>query len=787
MDRNRLDCRDCRRHRRILAEPGRPSAAGGVCVGPKTNRHPVPQSSVDGRDSSRRSRTLLGYREARRPAHRGPSGGPDAGVLLGDGARRDRAWFPDRGADRAAGRGDAGAAGGAARGRRRRRRCDPARRREPPGWRAVHRAVGAGQSIQGGGRRHLAPGHRVRHDLRHCGGDAAGREARAAHEHRRRGRCSVDSHRALGVAVRPHRHLRARRADRHAVRLEPGAGDGLVHGGGHRRHTRVHRSRLSAVRLDSGRARAAAVPASRVSFHADGLLDDDVPGSPTDDDRRGRQGSSPPAPSLRIRPAAGRNDQPWWQRAVSGGRRPVHRAVVRHSLRHRADVPGRRGGVSGLTHGRGGPVGQRPQPLPGIPVDRFANRRHKHSPRPRSHTRHVSYDDKRHRPSERRRRRVGDRRSGVSLATLLIASPWIAVLFVVVHRFAARTPRLRDYEPSTSGPLVSVIIPARNEARNVERCVRSLLATTYSPIQVIVVDDRSTDGTASIVAQAAGTSVLLVRGVEPPVGWFGKQWAIMQGYRVAKGDLLLFADADTRHEPELLPRAVRGLHDERVDLFTVLPRQEMLTFWERLIQPHVFVALESRFAYLASVNRTRTYWNAIANGQFILTTRAAYEAVGTHEAVKHSVADDVMLAQNYVRAGKDIFIAQAREFMTTRMYGSLHEILAGWTKNLALGAPLMMPPIPAVRALLPYVMWTPALAWIAPPLVWLIAGGGWGFAAIATLVSLLTWIIIYAVESAPVWYALLYPLGAGVVAFIMLRSAVRGRRLVEWRGRSYRA
>ncbi len=84
-------------------------------------------------------------------------------------------------------------------------------------------------------------------------------------------------------------------------------------------------------------------------------------------------------------------------------------------------------------------------------------------------------------------------------------------------------------------------------------------------------------------------------------------------------------------------------------------------------------------------------------------------------------------------------------------------------------------------------MWMPALAWIAPPLVWLIAGAGWGFAAIATLVSLLTWIIIYAVEGAPVWYALLYPLGSGVVAFIMLRSALRGGRLVEWRGRSYRA
>ncbi|MFN2572795.1 MAG: glycosyltransferase family 2 protein [Gemmatimonadales bacterium] len=365
----------------------------------------------------------------------------------------------------------------------------------------------------------------------------------------------------------------------------------------------------------------------------------------------------------------------------------------------------------------------------------------------------------------------------------LLAAPWIAMLVMVLYRYATRRPRLRDYAPLQAGPLVSVIIPARNEARNIERCVRSILATDYSPIEVIVVDDRSTDGTAEIVEPATGKRLRLVRGEELPEGWFGKQWALVQGYRVAKGELLLFADADTRHEPELIPRAVRGLQAEGVDLFTVLPRQEMRTFWERLIQPHVFLVLETGVGNLGRVNRTRTDWKAIANGQFILTSRAAYDAVGTHEAVKHSVTDDVMLAQAYVRGGKNIFIAHAQKFMTTRMYASLREILAGWTKNLAQGAPLMAPPIPGLRAMMPYLMWLPALFWIAPPLAWLLAG--WHFAAIATLVSLITWIAVYAVDRAPVWYALLYPFGAAVVAFIMIRSAWRGSRKIEWRGRMY--
>jgi hypothetical protein len=152
--------------------------------------------------------------------------------------------------------------------------------------------------------------------------------------------------------------------------------------------------------------------------------------------------------------------------------------------------------------------------------------------------------------------------------------------------------------------------------------------------------------------------------------------------------------------------------------------------------------------------------------------------------VKGSVADDVLLAQTYVRHGLDIFLAHAPYDMSTRMYGSLREIIAGWSKNLALGAPLMAPPVRWIRALLPYVMWMPAVLWLAPPILW--AAFGWDFAAIATGASLVTWIGIYAGERGPVRYALLYPVGVGMVAYIMMRSAWRGSSKIEWRGRTYR-
>jgi chlorobactene glucosyltransferase len=371
-----------------------------------------------------------------------------------------------------------------------------------------------------------------------------------------------------------------------------------------------------------------------------------------------------------------------------------------------------------------------------------------------------------------------------------VPAAYLVFFVVLVYRYHRRLPHLSAYTPRVTGPLVSVIIPARDEALNIEPCVRSVLATAYQPIEVIVVDDRSRDETATIVDRiarepASGGRLTLLRGAELPADWFGKQWALIQGYRRAQGDLLLFADADTRHTPELIPRAVAALGAEQVDLVTVLSRQEMVSFWERLVQPHVLLALAARVGDLRRVNRTRVPWNAIANGQFILTPRAPYEAVGTHDAVKHSVVEDLALAQAYVRHGRDIFLVHGAEYMVTRMYSSLAGIVAGWSKNLATGVPLMLPPVPWLRRVAPWLMWLPSLVWIAPAAVWLTTGASAALAVV--LISLFVWLEIYWQEKAPLGYALLFPFGAVVVAFIMLRSAWRGRRKIAWKGRIYSA
>ncbi len=370
---------------------------------------------------------------------------------------------------------------------------------------------------------------------------------------------------------------------------------------------------------------------------------------------------------------------------------------------------------------------------------------------------------------------------------LLPALPWLAP-FAVIPRLAQLRPNLSD-SPSASDGLVSVIIPARNESVVIATVVTSVLASVYQPIEVLVVDDRSTDDTAARVAELARRDprLRLVPGSELPPGWYGKPWACLQGYRAARGELLLFTDADTRHAPELLGRAVGALRETSADLLTIAPRQRCETFWERIVMPQIWLLLGVRY-HPARVNHSRRPRDVIANGQFILMSRGSYEAVGTHETVRGEVAEDLALAQAVVRRGGRLHFAFAERLMETRMYQGLGALIEGWSKNVYLGGRRSFPEEPVLRALVPVMLALAFCFWLAPPaalLFGLLAGAPAHAAIVATGFGALFWCLICLGMQIPAIYGLGYPLGAAVALYIAARSTLRGRRRVEWRGRTY--
>jgi chlorobactene glucosyltransferase len=372
---------------------------------------------------------------------------------------------------------------------------------------------------------------------------------------------------------------------------------------------------------------------------------------------------------------------------------------------------------------------------------------------------------------------------------LLPAAPWL-LPFLTLPSLARRSPNLSD-APRASGPLVSVIIPARNEAAAIATVVHSILESTYEPFELLVVDDRSTDGTASIVEQLLGdTRLRLVRGDELPEGWYGKPWACFQGYREAGGELLLFTDADTRHQPELLERAVGALLTQQAGLVTVSPMQRCVTFWERIVMPQIWFLLALRYNP-ARVNRARRPRDVIANGQFILTTREAYETAGTHAAVRQEVAEDLALAQTYLQRGLKLHFAFAERLMETRMYQGLAHLVEGWSKNIYLGGRRSFPDEPFQRALVPLMLVVALLYWLVPPAALVISLINPNLAPLSEAAlaavgfSALFWVLICYGMGIPGVYGLGYPLGALMALYIALRSTWRGSRKVEWRGRVY--
>ena len=383
-------------------------------------------------------------------------------------------------------------------------------------------------------------------------------------------------------------------------------------------------------------------------------------------------------------------------------------------------------------------------------------------------------------------------------SALVAATPWIVIPLIALWR-ARGDPSLDSEPPENNGdaPKVSVVIPARNEGANIAACVQSILMSRYPAFEVIVVDDHSVDDTLAIARVIAGFDHRVTALEAPPLpdGWFGKQWACDRGADYASGEILCFTDADTRHGHELMGRSVRRLRSRNLQFVSVLGRQVMLTFWERLIQPQVFAMLSMRFGGAREVNRSSHAIDKLANGQYMLLTRGAYDDVGGHASVREQVAEDLALAQRLFENGKRTELVDGRRYLSTRMYTSFGTLVRGWMKNIYAGGVRAAPFGSAGRALLPFVLLAGPVASLAPIVVLILGAFGlvtrpWlEWSIVTTFATVLWWIQVYV--RAPVVgpsralrFAAIYPLGSLILGYIIVRAVIRGRH-VEWRGREY--
>jgi chlorobactene glucosyltransferase len=384
----------------------------------------------------------------------------------------------------------------------------------------------------------------------------------------------------------------------------------------------------------------------------------------------------------------------------------------------------------------------------------------------------------------------------VNTAWIFASLPWLLGPLLMIWR-ARGSPSLADEssDPPPSPALVSVIVPARNEAHNIERCVRSILGTSWPALEVIVVDDRSEDGTGAIVRAiaAADARLRVVDGVPVPEGWFGKQWACAQGMRLASGSTLIFTDADTAHAPDLIPRTMHAMRARSLNFLTIAGFQELDSFWERAVMPQIIYMLATRFGGAGEANRSRRPRDKIANGQYLCFARPAYEAIGGHESVRAKAAEDLALAQLVEARGFRGELAMGLDQLSTRMYTSLAAVVNGWTKNIVTGGIDMLPPGMAPRLLLPVLLLIVPLMNLAPVATLIasvfvpLAPTVVVWARVCTVLLAIWWGFIYSriFRLSPL-YALALPLGALVVLFIIARATARGRR-VEWKGRQYQA
>ncbi len=368
---------------------------------------------------------------------------------------------------------------------------------------------------------------------------------------------------------------------------------------------------------------------------------------------------------------------------------------------------------------------------------------------------------------------------------------WLGSATLALVNLLTVVPLEEASPPSDGGPLVSVVIPARNEERSIRATLASMLTQTWENLDIVVVDDQSEDSTGAIATELAASDerVRLVSGTDHPEGWLGKPWALEQGGREAKGEWILFVDADVAYEPSAIASLMAEAESNpEFAMHFVMPRVIAEGFWENVLMPGLACALYLTVP-IRLVNRSRSIPFAVGGGTGNLVRAEAWRAIGGHERLRNAVVDDIGLARMLRRFGFRTRLVQGDDHVSIRMYHGLGEIVRGFTKNAySLFAGSVWQAVLSATLM--------ATVHLAP---WVVAIGGLAgvfergalVAALATLGTIMaSRLALYRTFGFSLLAAaLLQPLEIGLFLFIFARSTlvvgILGR--ATWRGREYPA
>ena len=341
-------------------------------------------------------------------------------------------------------------------------------------------------------------------------------------------------------------------------------------------------------------------------------------------------------------------------------------------------------------------------------------------------------------------------------------------------------------KPISNPPPLSVCVPARNEERGVEACLHSLLNQNYPNFEVIAIDDHSTDRTGDIMRNLAqeNSRLKVLKAADLPEGWLGKPFALHQAFKVTRGEYLLFTDADPVFKPTALNTAVHVMRERDLDVLTLMPKAEFGSFWERAVQPVIF-------GFIASLTRFKNvndpdHRSAMGFGAFLMFRRSAYEKIGGHEAGKSDVLEDVLIAKRAKRAGLKLFVADAKQLFSIRMYFGLKEIWFGWEKNMFLAMKKSVLKATYNVAVVIGFVFTPYIILA----INIFEQIGWLWIGMAVVGVVLVSAAAYKTCDEMELHrnnAVLFPMGALVMAAIMANSMFHTlvRKKTKWRGRVY--